>query len=310
MKIILYTCLLILLICLRAESQNLVPNPSFEDTLACPYQTGQMFNAVGWHNITESADYFNSCQSNSLNVPNTGFGYQNAKDGNAMVGFVNQSLAVSNIREYFGTQLLYPLITNVTYYASFYVSLADVQGVDCATNNMGIKFTTYDIIGPIISTQLINNDSKIYSTNIIYDKVNWINIKGSFIADSAYQYLWIGNFFSDQNTANNNCFSNSYYFFDSICLSNDSNDCYLNTGITTLSSPNIFGIYYNILNESVEIKYNGKDLLQIEIINSLGQKMISLKIISDEVLNISSWPSGVYFVKSVQNKNIFKIIKY
>ena len=42
---------------------NLVPNPSFEDTVGCPDGPGQLYKAVGWYDCTTSPEYMNSCGS-------------------------------------------------------------------------------------------------------------------------------------------------------------------------------------------------------------------------------------------------------
>ncbi len=308
MKFLLISALLCL--SLNCYSQNLVPNPSFEDTLACPWQAGQVNYAIGWNSITESPDYFNACQSGSLNVPYTGLGYQNAQQGFAIMGFINNSLTLPNIREYFGIQLAQPLILNQVYYASFFVSLSDVQGYDCATNNMGLKLTTYNVPGNVPSTQLINNDSKVYSTSIISDSLNWTMIKGSFVADSAYEYLYVGNFFTDANTLNN-CVPNSpntYYFFDSVCLSTDSTDCYVSTGNLDLGNPNIF-VVNSTISDFLNIEYAGAEKLEIGIYNSLGQIILNFSLISNIEINTTKWPAGIYFLKYFKNKSSIKLIK-
>ncbi len=59
--------------CLTSIAQtNLVPNPSFEDTLYCPNVTNQIDAAMGWLNFGNTPDYFNACAPISLNVPNNG----------------------------------------------------------------------------------------------------------------------------------------------------------------------------------------------------------------------------------------------
>ncbi len=49
MKLFLLSCLF--LVSAACFGQNLVPNPSFEDTLECPY-LGQVEFALGWQNPT------------------------------------------------------------------------------------------------------------------------------------------------------------------------------------------------------------------------------------------------------------------
>jgi hypothetical protein len=71
-----------------AFTQNLVPNPSFEDTVYCPNNSGQLTATKFWYSPTAgTSDYFNRCsdQINGLQIPYTGLGYQNTL-GNSYAG--------------------------------------------------------------------------------------------------------------------------------------------------------------------------------------------------------------------------------
>lgn len=59
---------------------NLVPNPSFEDTVSCPNYANQIDKAVGWHASRNTPDYFNGCDwlTSNQSVPNNFRGYQYA----------------------------------------------------------------------------------------------------------------------------------------------------------------------------------------------------------------------------------------
>lgn len=171
-------------------SQNLVPNPSFEDTVACPTTYGQIDKAVAWSSYNPSPDYFHCCSGNPNNF---GFGFQYAHTGKAHGGGVQFNGWSSNNREILGSQLIEPLIIGQNYYISFWVNLGDWSS--CAINNVGILFIK-DLYYPITP----KNISHLYSSQIISDTVNWIKISGSFIPDSSYKYILIGNFFDDENT--------------------------------------------------------------------------------------------------------------
>ena len=53
-----YFLLFFFFICEISFAQNLVPNPSFEDTLRCPNAVNQVDSAVGWIAYKGSPDYF------------------------------------------------------------------------------------------------------------------------------------------------------------------------------------------------------------------------------------------------------------
>src|SRR5690606_32613561 len=89
-----------------SNAQNLVPNWSFEDTVACPTSLTQIDKAIGWSSYRQSPDYFNSCAPvnypQNVSVPTNQWGDQFAKTGNAYAGFVTFTLGASNSREYIG----------------------------------------------------------------------------------------------------------------------------------------------------------------------------------------------------------------
>ena len=62
-----------------SKGQNLVPNPSFEDTTGCP-QFIDDFYAVDWLSPTlASPDLFHTCSSGNAGVPQNLWGWQNAR---------------------------------------------------------------------------------------------------------------------------------------------------------------------------------------------------------------------------------------
>ena len=208
-------------------AQNLVPNPSFEDTISCPTTGSQIYRATGWENCGISPDYFNSCNGGLLGTPLNAYGNQIPVEGQAYAGLACNLSTVANIREFLGRPLSQPLIIGQNYYVSFYVSLADAMYGDCAINNLGIKFSTvaYDSSSPPI----LNNFAHVFISTIVSDKINWTKISGSFIADSSYTYFIIGNFFDDAHTDTLNCpttsGTESYYYLDMVCISEDAHYC-------------------------------------------------------------------------------------
>ena len=289
-------------------AQNLVPNPSFEVYDTCPTTMNAVQNAQGWSSFIDSPDYFNACSPN-LNVPETPFGHQNASEGDGLVGaIICAPLALMNLREIFGTQLLQPLIIGHKYYVSLKTVRSDERGGhNCACNGIGARFTTFSIHEPEGYTGLINNSPQIYSSNIISDSLNWSSIQGSFIADSAYQYITIGNFLDDFNTDTLNCpYGGAYYFFDNICVSSDSITCF---GVDNISEINKSSIYLSPNPASDFILLTGKidPNTAFNLINCMGQ------IVRNEPMTFSSTgvqiyvgdiSSGLYFLKVIQSNSI------
>ena len=171
---------IILIVCLNlvflrdGNGQNLVPNPSFEDTLNCPSGLDQLSFCSQWWSFRNSPDYFNSCTNSVLvDVPENWFGYQNANSGFSIAGF--KTFFTPEYREYLGAQLTSPLVVGETYYLSFFINMAFGGGApaNCATNNIGVLFSTvsFNQINPLG----INNFSHFNYNNIISDSLNCLS---------------------------------------------------------------------------------------------------------------------------------------
>lgn len=284
--------------------ENLVPNPSFELYDTCPDQ-GEIYFATGWMSFTGSPDYFNSCANQAIgySVPNTGAGYQIAKDGN---GFVGIALCIPaqapNVREYVGIQLSQPLVVGTKYYVTFYANLANF--VNCWSNKLGVKFTSYYYTGTDGDTTLIDNLAHIYSDSMLCDTSNWVKISGSFVADSSYEYFVIGNFFDDSNTDTLYCPSYSYAFIDQICISTDSSFCNANIGIDPSTEEWLY-VYPNPSVDNVIVSYGNTHsyTVIISIYDIYGQLLKNVQHYSGASVDLSEFKSGIYFLSIKINNN-------
>jgi hypothetical protein len=307
------------------NAQNLVPNPSFEYYDICPNSAGEITYATGWLNMCSStlpADYYNSCCSiiNSFSVPYNMYGYQLAANGgNAYCGLVTYYRIWvydhPNYREYIGALLNNTLNIGQKYYLSLKVSLANMT---CASNNIGILFSTvpynYNSFDSISIS--IKNLAHLNSSIIITDTLNWTTISGSFIADSSYKYIIIGNFFDDNNTNISSSFNNceAYYYVDDVCLSLDSLTCNPLDAISKINIiNNIVNVYPNPISDKITIDisepYKSSDII---IYDLPGKKIITSPVTPDKnQIDLSNLSPGVYFISINFNNQavIKKIVK-
>ncbi|MEA3494442.1 MAG: hypothetical protein U9R42_00210, partial [Bacteroidota bacterium] len=112
---------------LLLKSQNLVPNPSFEECYSMPTHfllINNIHKIIKRWNCPVSAtpDYFNSRAYRTVSVPNNFIGSQEAKTGNAYVGLI---LMYANGSEYLQARLKSPLKKDSIYCLSLYISLAE-----------------------------------------------------------------------------------------------------------------------------------------------------------------------------------------
>lgn len=313
------TLLMLFTMAVNGMGQNLVPNPSFEDTVACPTGSGQIYNSVNWTTFCLSPDYYHTCNSNpfDVSVPNNWAGYQQPASGNAYVGFGTYSNSGANTREYPACTLSSPLNIGVKYYISFKVSLALSSFIqaNCASNKIGAMFTKG------IYPCNITNNPPVYTDSIITDSLNWTRITGSFVADSAYTYLVIGNFFDDANTDTvkffNDFSDNAYYYLDDVCVGTDSNYVYNYSYTTGINENNIqteISCYPNPIRDNLTIQNSSNKKIDITIYNVLGELLYSVQNILDRTFSIdlSDTKQGILLINiksenQITNYKLFKL---
>ena len=210
---------------------NLIFNPSFEELIDTCQITGQpfiSFEKYGWFSFS-TADLFHSCYpvGSFYSVPNNIWGIQNPATGNNYAGISTYCMrfpVCNDYKEYITGQIITPLKQGRTYCGSMFISLVDTSTIAC--NDMGMAFTSAIPTGPFgqtlssIMPQIANDPA----TNPLTDKINWMEIKGSFIANGTEEYITIGNFkHSVQSDTINLNFNTpyvheSYYYIDDVSL--------------------------------------------------------------------------------------------
>jgi hypothetical protein len=292
------------------KSQNLVPNPSFELLNTCPVNDN-FSNIQNWFSpTTASPDIFDTCSvdvANEIGVPQNFAGYQYALDGSTYVGLIAYYDSISPWREYVEVKLTSALIIGTKYFVTFYVNLSDTSRE--AIDQLGCCFSTDTIkrqdVLPFTNTPQISNPNFNYLSN----RSNWMKISGSFIADSAYKFMTIGNFKDSAQThdiyipggASDQSWEVAYYYIDYVCVSTDSLACNATIGIEDYKSGSL-SIFPNPANEFFTIKVNEPALATIY--NNTGLKLAEQKLaVGNNLINTSSYTSNIYFLEIKINNN-------
>lgn len=212
-----------------AGSQNLIRNAGFEEYNRLPCHLNVYFIQdilKDWvQPIPTTTDYWNTeidpqcfLNPNNVNVA--------PHKGNGMVGIITANIQGGNRIEYkeyveikLSNELQKGALYNVEYYARSVQLNANIDNL--RSNNLGAAFTESQILyypddNPPDHLRL---PAKVKSTTIVNDE--WNKIGGCFIADSAYQYLLIGNFdrISDTELVQltfGNTRGAAYYFIDDV----------------------------------------------------------------------------------------------
>lgn len=295
-------------------AQNLVPNWSFEEITACPQDQGDIEKAVGWLTFRgpESCDLYNVCgDPDSCGVPWNMIGEQWPSHGNGYAGihtFSDDDGWPWYYREWFGTQLSEPLSVGTTYYASLKVSLTLGRGAPFterarfANDHNGLLFTM---------SHWVQNDfhpvpgyAQVYGNDVVEDTLGWTVISGSFVADSAYQYVVVGNFFSDEVTNWSLMDPNgtgylAYYYIDEVCVSVDPLYCSQQSG-TGDTAKDPIRVWMDASTGSLNVTgLESGGVLNLWVIDALGRLVVPEQDVRGLELwsiSTSTWASGVYIV--------------
>jgi hypothetical protein len=289
---------------------NLVVNPSFENFTLCPSTYSENITCTtNWTSVKDSPGYLNSCggQGSYWGVPKHYFGYQSAATGNAYIGVTAFSYQ-TNKRDIVGSQLSQTLNISQQYFVSIKVNLSQMDvgagSQRLPTNKMGVRFSTvpFSSITPVP----IDNFAHFFSNSTITDTLNWVTLGGSFIADSNYKYIMVGNFFDDANTDTIKYSSStlSYIYIDDVCVSTSSVVCNVPASVKENSTNNKLLIYPNPSSSSIFVSgiYNIKTL--IKLIGPLGDVFLNDSLTRDTLIDVSGYPNGIYFLYIYQDNNV------
>lgn len=226
------------LIGISGLSQNLVPNPSFEEFTTCPSLLNQTILATGWGPFRDTPDFFHSCSNNNVvGVPVNFVGMQVPATGQGYFGSILWCNSAENSREHFGTELITPLIPGEPVFVSFKVSTTTAgnsANMRYSASGAGLFFSTvpYFQDGPLS----LPDHAAVVLDTIIADTTNWHIVSGVYVPDSAYRFVVLGGFFSDSLLTStvinpNGTYDCAYSYFDDICVSTSAGDCLIPDGI-------------------------------------------------------------------------------
>ncbi len=196
---------------------SLIPNPSFEDTVCCPFISSQLHCAVSWIQASNAtSDYFNLCDYSSLGGNHVVPQQPLPGNGNAYVGFFINS---NNYKEYVGACLNSPLLAGTSYTISFYTAYAignlsadlSIFGTsDCAD----LPWTSFDCPSNLgnwqsLSSQIVNYTSdgawqQITMTFTPSVNINAISLGGTCGSVTGFSY-----YYADELTVNATSLFNS-----------------------------------------------------------------------------------------------------
>lgn len=291
-------------------AQNLVPNPGFEETDSCTFGLG-LGALHNWYSAFGTPDHLQSCQpyGTANGLPLNIFTFQYPFEGNSCAGlFTFDGHSGNEWREWPMVLLQGAMVPGQTYYCSFRANAAfggNGQNPQnwLASDHLGMLFTTYDrhwTWGDPYPAAL--DQAHILYPQILSDTVGWTLVSGNFVADSAYTYLMIGNFFSNALTDTIQLAPSvpewgrySYVLVDAVCVSPNPQGCELGQGVEELAGAGPY-VYPNPATYALVIgNAAGGDAM---VLDMLGQRVWSGRVDRDRfAVEVGSWARGAYVLQ-------------
>lgn len=283
------------------HGQNLVLNPSFEDTV-CTLTFGPLpapYHGMHWYNANlGTGDLFvmdaplPGCTIPWMNDPASAQygGWQQAYDGSALAGlFCYHSMFC--LREYLQVPLLEPLTAGVKYCVSFRLSLRDNSSF--AIDRLGAHLSQVPVLD-YGGTCTLNANAQVQSMPglVLADTSGWMLVANDYIATGGESFLTIGNFTPD-NAVNATLVNPSatnlaaYYFIDDVVVE----ACELSTGIAnTLNDP---AAWYDASNALLHLPQG--ESLDLRIFDAQG-RAVHVRSLNGSVgaVDLSFLPKGHY----------------
>jgi OOP family OmpA-OmpF porin len=184
----------------QAQDDNLVENPSFDETEGKLKKLGQIDVAKGWSSATQGeASLFSADSRNELiGIPDNEYGRQKTDDGEYYAGLVFYAYQNKSPRSYITTELLSTLTEGGKYCVKYQVTLSDLSKYGC--NNLGMQFTKKKV-GMDNENHLLMENPLMRSKNTVITEMDiWTNVCNVYEAEGGEQYLTIGNFKTNEAT--------------------------------------------------------------------------------------------------------------
>ncbi|MFM2224860.1 MAG: hypothetical protein RJA07_1062 [Bacteroidota bacterium] len=301
-------CCLLVVCSLLVKAQNLVLNPSFEDISSCSLIAGSFNNNIilNWDSPSfGTPDYYNKCNDTTLqkafSVPLNIDGFQYPINGNGYGGIMYDG-GGRGTREYLQGRFL-SLLTIGDKYKIWYYVVSAMDGY--FGNNFGAGFASYHVNQPNNYLNITNITPKINYAQVISDTLNWTKVEGTFIADSAYQYIIIGNFFDDLHTISS---GQTFFYIDDVhveLLQHNAN-----------GSGGVQGgvvVYPNPASSVISIRSLVGSIASFEITDVLGRVCTTPPFKrgkEDLLIDVSALPSSLYFIKTIDENGVENCNKF
>ncbi len=141
------------------------------------------------------------------------------------------------------------------------------------------------------------NYAHLHSVEVITDTAEWTLVSGTFVADSAYRYLVLGNFFEDALTDTvhlaGSTSQGAYYFIDGVCVTAGPAGCPFLVGVPEQEEGQTIYLWPNPANAWVHVQGGPGE---VEVTDALGRLVYSGRTEGEVAVrvDVSRWSNGQY----------------
>jgi OmpA-OmpF porin, OOP family len=230
--------LLLLLFATTASAQigaELVRNGGFESLDSEPKTYDQLTSSDNWRNVTIgfSEVFSRSAPAKTVGIPDNDYGHQEPQEGDHYAGFfawkddMKRSLGPGEdafvkgwnaYSEYLIGELVHPLVEGKEYEVSFWIVLSGnsdraVMGLGAYCGAEPLKFD---------HRRFLERKPQVSVDAIVEEKGQWVQVKGTFVADGDEIHITIGTFpaagFDSKKLVEGPDNQYAYYYVDNISL--------------------------------------------------------------------------------------------
>jgi gliding motility-associated-like protein len=251
------------------SAQNLVPNPSFENSNYTSAIYNQINYAVGWFSPTNCAGELHDYRYQNFvgtQVARTGICYA----GLSLYNFYYPN-SNANLREYIAIQLSDSLIAGKKYCVEFYASAAEYS--NWRINRIGASLTTSAEISNLSCNPFETEVCAMYPPSQIFTNTeDWIKISGDYYARGGEQFIVIGNFYPDSltDTIGSNGFNiTAYFYIDDVSVVACADEPVLEP-VSEIYTSNGFSPNGDGINDVFQVSYSSLQNYSCKIYNRWG----------------------------------------
>ena len=186
-----------------ASTQNLVPNPGFEDFTVCPGSYTRQKEDLRlryWYSPNEGTpDAYNACSNGEGDVPYNWAGVSEAYEGAGYAG-IYLWLYGKNFREYLQCRMDVPLIRDTTYLVSFRYRLSSyskycIDRIGLHLSDSAMRKRNHDAWNITPTFRFVSDSALTPTTGL------WELARVEYRASGNEQFITIGNFDDDFRTS-------------------------------------------------------------------------------------------------------------